>query len=73
MLVDSGERPVGTTIASGVVLPSGDVSRAATSEPAWVKVKKEAGPIARESIAAGGVPEVRVTEIKDLGKTCHGG
>lgn len=61
---------VGTSV-SGVVLPSGDVSQAASDEPHWKKVKKEAGPIGRESIAAGTAPEIKVTEIKDLGETCH--
>ena len=37
------------------------------------KVKKEAGPIARSSIAAAAGPEIHVTEIKDLGEACHGG
>jgi hypothetical protein len=71
VLVDPGQRAVGTTSASGVVLPSGDVSRASTNEFHWTKVKKEAGPIAQRSIAAGASPEIQVTEIKDLGEPCH--
>jgi len=70
LIVDSGWSTIGTSV-SGVVLPSGDVSQAAGDEPHWKKVKKEAGPIGRDSIAAGTAPEVKVTEIKDLGETCH--
>jgi hypothetical protein len=73
VVVDTGRNTVGTAgVSSGVVLPSGDVSQAASNDRYWVKVKKEAGPIARESIANGTAPEVKVTEIKDLGETCHG-
>jgi len=72
VIVDTGWNTIGTSSASGVVLPSGDVSLAASDEAYWKKVKKEAGPIGRESIAAGTAPEVKVTEIKDLGETCHG-
>jgi hypothetical protein len=73
VVVDTGRNTVGTAgAASGVVLPSGDVSQASSSDRYWVKVKKEAGPIARESIANGTAPEIKVTEIKDLGKGCHG-
>jgi hypothetical protein len=64
---------IGTEGVGGVVLPSGDVSRASTNEFHWTKVKKEAGPIARSSIAAGAGPEIQVTEIKDLGEPCHEG
>jgi hypothetical protein len=71
VLVDPDQRAVGTEGVAGVVLPSGDVSRASTNEFYWTKVKKEAGPIARSSIAAGAGPEIQVTEIKDLGKDCH--
>ncbi len=71
VLVDTGWNTIGTTSGSGVVLPSGDVSLAASDEPYWKKVKKEAGPIGRESMAGGTAPEVKVTEIKDLGETCH--
>lgn len=70
VIVDTGWSTIGTSV-SGVVLPSGDVSRAASDEPHWKKVKKEAGPIGRESIATGTAPEVKVTEIKDLGEGCH--
>jgi hypothetical protein len=72
VLVDPDQRAVGTRGVAGVVLPSGDVSRASTNEFYWTKVKKEAGPIARSSIAAGTGPEVQVREIKDLGENCHG-
>jgi hypothetical protein len=71
VLVDPDQRAVGTGGVTGVVLPSGDVSRASTNEFYWTKVKKEAGPIARRSLAAGAGPEIQVTEIKDLGEACH--
>jgi hypothetical protein len=72
VVVDSGQTAVGTAgVSSGVVLPSGDVSQASSNDRYWVKVKKEAGPIASESIANGTAPEIEVTEIKDLGKGCH--
>jgi hypothetical protein len=71
VLIDPGRTAVGTTDESGVILPSGDVSRAATDEVYWVKVRKEAGPIARTSIEVGTAPEIKVTEIKDLGEPCH--
>jgi hypothetical protein len=71
VLVDPDQRAVGTGGVAGVILPSGDVSRASANEFYWTKVKKEAGPIARSSIAAGAGPEIQVTEIKDLGEGCH--
>jgi hypothetical protein len=73
VLVDPDQRAVGTEGVAGVVLPSGDVSRASTNEFHWTKFEKEAGPIARSSIAAGAGPEIQVTEIKDLGEPCHEG
>ena len=73
VVVDTGRNTIGTGgVSSGVVVPSGDVSQASTSDRYWVKVKKEAGPIARESIASGTAAEVKVTEITDLGEGCHG-
>jgi hypothetical protein len=71
VLIDADQRAVGTQGVDGVVLPSGDVSRASANEFHWTKVRKEAGPIARSSIATGTGPEVQVTEIKDLGESCH--
>jgi hypothetical protein len=73
VLIDPDQRAVGTRGVAGVVLPSGDVSRASPNEFYWTKVKKEAGPIAHSSIAAGAGPEIQVTEIKDLGEGCHEG
>ena len=71
-VIDTGRNTVGTAgVSSGVVLPSGDVSQASSNDRYWVKVKKEAGPIARQSIATGTAPEIKVTEVKDLGKGCH--
>jgi hypothetical protein len=70
-IVDTGRSAVGTTSFSGVVPPSGDVSRAPGDEPYRKKAKQEAGPVGSESIAGGIAPEITVTEIKDLGETCH--
>ena len=71
-VVDTGRNTVGTGgVSSGVVVRSGDVSQASTNDRYWVKVRKEAGPIARESIANGTAPEIKVTEVKDLGAGCH--
>ena len=72
VLADTGRNTIGTGgVSPGVVVRSGDVSQASTSDHYWVKVRKEAGPIARESIADGTAPEIKVAEIKDLGDGCH--
>ena len=64
VVADTGRNAIGTGgVSSGVVVRSGDVSQASTNDRYWVKVRKEAGPIARESIANGTAPEVKVTEI----------
>jgi hypothetical protein len=73
VVVDTGRNTIGTGgVSSGVVVHSGDVSQASTRDRYWVKVRKEAGPIGRESIADGTAPEIKIIEIKDLGKGCHG-
>ena len=73
IVVDTGRDTIGTGgVSSGVVVHSGDVSQAATNDRHWVKVRKEAGPIARASIADGTAPEIKIIEIKDLGEGCHG-
>lgn len=72
VVADSGGNTIGTGgVSPGVVVPSGDVSQAATGDRYPVKVRKEAGPIARESIANGTAPEIKIVEIKDLGEGCH--
>ena len=72
VVADTGHNTIGTGgVSSGVVVRSGDVSQASTNDRYWVKVRKEAGPIARESIANGTAPEIKVAEIKDLGEGCH--
>lgn len=72
VIADTGRNTIGTAgVSSGVVVQSGDVSQASTNDHYWVKVRKEAGPIARESIADGTAPELKVAEIKDLGDGCH--
>ena len=72
VLADTGRNTIGTGgVSPGVVVRSGDVSQASTSDHYWVKVRKEAGPIARESIADGTAPEIKVAEIQDLGDGCH--
>ena len=72
VVADAGQNTIGTGGASsGVVVHSGDVSQASTNDRHWVKVRKEAGPIARESIANGTAAEIKVAEIKDLGEGCH--
>jgi hypothetical protein len=72
MVIDSGANTIGTAGADGrAILPSGDASEAAASEHHSTKVKKEAGRIARESMANGTVPEIRVTGIQDVGDRCE--
>jgi len=61
IIVDTGRNAVGTTSVSGVALSSGDVSPAA---------KRETDSTGSESITAGTAPEIKVTDIKDLGETC---
>ena len=61
VIADTGRNAVGTTSVSGDVLPPGDVSPAA---------KRETGSTGGESITAGTPPEIKVTEIKDLGEAC---
>ena len=61
VIVDTGRNAVGTTSVSGVVLPTGDVSPAA---------KLETDSRGSGAITAGTAPEIKVTEIKDLGEMC---
>ena len=61
VIVDTGRNAVGTTSVSGVVLPRGDVSPAA---------KGATDSTESESLTAGPAPEIKVTDIEDLGETC---
>jgi hypothetical protein len=70
-IVDSGANAVGTSGASGVTTPSGDRSEAASDKSASEKVKDEAGPIGRESMANGTAPLVRITALEGTGETCQ--
>jgi hypothetical protein len=67
---DDGRNTIGTAGSSGRDRPSGDRSQAASGEHHSQKVKKEAGPIARESMANGTAAEITVMEVKDLGEAC---
>ena len=69
-ITDNGQNTIGTAGTGGVVLPSGDVSQAASSEHHSKKVKKEAGRIARESMADGTAAEVRVQKVAATGDKC---
>ena len=70
-IVDSGQNTVGTAGTSGNTLPSGDRSEAASSDHHSTKVKKEAGRIARESMANGTAAEVKVSSIQASGESCE--
>lgn len=67
IIADAGSDTVGT---SGVILPSGDRSHAASDEHYSEKVAKEAGPIARDSMADAETPEVRITAMESTGESC---
>jgi hypothetical protein len=71
VVTDDGANTIGTAGSSGTVLPSGERSQAATDEHHSAKVKKEAGRIARESMANGTAAEVRAVQVKDLGEPCR--
>jgi hypothetical protein len=70
-IVDSGQNTVGTAGTSGNTLPSGDRSEAASTDHHSTKVKKEAGRIARESMANGTAAEVKVSSIQASGESCQ--
>jgi hypothetical protein len=61
VIVDTGRNAVGTTSVSGVILPPGDVSPA---------TKGATDATESESLTAGPAPEVKVTDIEDLGEPC---
>jgi len=62
VIVDTGRNVVGTSSVSGVFLSPGDV------RPAPAKRNNDSA--GSESTTAGAAPEIRITEIKDLGETC---
>ena len=66
IVIDSGRNTIGTAGVSGYETPSGDRSQAASDEHYAVKQKKEAGRIARESMANGTAAQVRVTSIDGI-------
>jgi hypothetical protein len=70
-IADTGENTIGTAGAQGNAVPSGDRSMAADRSKDFEEKKKaEAGRIARESMANGSAPILRVLEIKPTGGTC---
>lgn len=71
VVTDDGRSTTGTAGSSGAVVTSGDRSQAASDEHHSAKVKKESGPIARESMANGMAAEIRVIELRDLGELCR--
>lgn len=70
-ITDSGQNTIGTAGTSGNPLPSGDRSQAASTDHYSTKVKKEAGRIARESMANGTAAEVKVSSIQATGESCQ--
>jgi hypothetical protein len=69
-VTDDGRNTIGTAGTTGVETPSGDKSQAASQEHHSDKVKKEAGRMARESMADGTAALVRVQEANGTGDRC---
>jgi hypothetical protein len=69
-ITDNGQNTVGTAGTPGTRTPSGDTSQAASSGHHSEKVKKEAGRIARESMADGTAAEVAVQKVQSSGEKC---
>ena len=69
-VTDDGRNTIGTAGTTGVATPSGDQSQAASREHHSDKVKKEAGRIARESMADGTAAQVRVQQVSGTGDRC---
>lgn len=74
-LTDTGESTIGTSGAKGAQgthqAPSGDKSMAAATDRSHSeKERAEAGPIARESMANGTAPIIRVENISPTGRNC---
>jgi hypothetical protein len=70
-VLDSGANTIGTAGSSGTVLPSGERSQAASGEHHSTKVKKEAGRIARESMANGTAAHIEVLQVQAVGEACQ--
>jgi hypothetical protein len=66
-VIDSGRNTLGTAGVSGYETPSGDRSQADSDEHYALKQKKEAGRIARESLANGSSAKVRVIAVERTG------
>jgi hypothetical protein len=69
-ITDDGRSTIGTAVTPGIQTPSGDSSKAASSEHYAEEQKREMGPIARESMANGTAAEVRAHEVTATGNDC---
>jgi hypothetical protein len=70
-IAETGENTIGTSGTQGSEVPSGDRSMAADKSKSFEEKKKaEAGRIARESMANGSAPSLRVLEIRATGEAC---
>ena len=72
-VAETGANTIGTAGAWGTEVPSGDKSQAASDEHYAEKQKKEAGRIARQSLANGRAAKLRVIEVTDLAERCEAG
>ena len=70
VLIRSGHNTIGTAGTWGYETPSGDKSQAASDEHYAEKQKLEMGRIARQSLANGTAPEVRVEQVHSTGDAC---
>jgi hypothetical protein len=70
IIQDDGRNTIGTAGSPGVQTPTGETSQAASREHHSEKYKKEAGRIARESMADGTAALVKVREISGTGDRC---
>ena len=69
-ILDDGSSRIGATGTSGVETPSGARSQASTDQHHSRKEAKEAGRIARNTIANGTAPQVTVQSIYDTASKC---
>lgn len=71
-IADTGENAIGTAGTQGSGVPSGDRSMAADKSKSFAEKKQaEDGRIARESMANGTAPILRVLEITPTGTACE--
>lgn len=70
-IVDDGSSRIGATGTSGVETPSGARSQASADQHHSRKEAKEAGRIARNTIANGTAPQVKVQSINGSGSKCN--